>query len=344
MLQRLIYAIEHAHFRRETRRKVYPFDWGLEHVGGPAGRDADPRAFLARYAQEALAASDRFYETGPADRYELRDGVLTFPSALRSPFPENNTVWARWFPAPAAANGGPGAPGPAVVVLPQWNAQPDSHVNICRVLQRVGISALRMSLPYHDERKPPGIERADYLVSSNVGLTIQGTRQSVLDVRRALRWLEQQGHTRLGLLGTSIGSAVGFVTMCHEPALRAGAFLHVSTYFADVVATGLTTSHIWAGMEGHVTAEELRHYWAPISPFPYVHRLKGTGKKMLIISGRYDPAFPWELSEEIRNALVREGVPHERMVLPCGHYTLGRPPFSWLAGLRFVPFLRRALL
>lgn len=342
MLGRTIHAIERAYWQRETRRKVYPFAWGLEHVGGDPARD-DPRAFLRRYAAEALGASERFFDTGPAEWYQLREGVVTFPSAVQSPYPENNLVVARWFPARGDSSDGRTGGGPAVVVLPQWNAQPDSHVNICRALATFGISALRLSLPYHDERKPAGIERADYLVSPNLGLTLQGTRQAVLDTRRALRWLEQQGFTRLGILGTSIGSAVSFITIAHEPALQAGAFLHVSTYFGDVVRTGLTTSHIWASLEGNVTPEELREFWAPISPFPYVPRLKGAGKKMLLISGRYDPAFRWEFTQQLWRAMDREGIPHERLALPCGHYTLGKPPFSYLAGLRFVPFLRGAL-
>jgi dienelactone hydrolase len=229
------------------------------------------------------------------------------------------------------------------VVLPQWNADPDSHVNICRVLSRFGINALRLSLPYHDQRKPPGVERADYLISPNVGLTLQATRQAVLDARRAVRWLEQQGYNRLGIVGTSIGSAVAFITVAHEPALEAGVLLHVSTYFADVVRRGLTTAHVWAGLEGKVSPEEIRHYWAPISPYPFVSRMKGAGKKLLLVSGRYDLSFPPDLSRQLWEAMKEQDIPYELLRLRCGHYTLGKPPFSYWAGLRFVPFLRRAL-
>ena len=37
----------------------------------------------------------------------------------------------------------------AVLVLPQWNAGPDGHVGLCRLLNRFGIDALRLdpSLP-----------------------------------------------------------------------------------------------------------------------------------------------------------------------------------------------------
>lgn len=343
MLGRVIEGLERSHWKRETRRRVGVFNWGIEHLGGdPHG--GDPRAFLERYARESLEASDKFFATEPADWYRLENNVLTFPSAIESAFPENNLVWARWFPSAAdSANGRGPQRRRAVVVLPHWNAQPHAHMSSCRVLSRFGISALRLSLPYHDERKPLELERADHMVSANIGLTLQASRQAVLDVRRALRWLEQQGYGSLGLLGTSIGSAIGFITLAHEPALSAGAFLHVSTYFADVVRTGLTTTHVWAGMEKQVSPEELRHFWSPISPFPYVSRLKEAGKRILLVSGRYDLSFRPELSRQLWEALERQGIPHERLLLPCGHYTLAKPPFSWWAGLRFVPFLLRAL-
>ena len=342
MLKSTIHSIERAQWERETRRRTHPFAWGLEHIGGPAAQDGNARAFLRRYADQALADSSAFFATGPAESYQLEGDRLSFPSAVQSPFPENDTVFARWYPARSSQNGS-GRPRRAVVVLPQWNAQPESHVNICRVLAYFGISALRLSLPYHDERKPAGIERADYLVGPDIGLTLQANRQAVLDVRRAVRWLEQRGFDRIGIVGTSIGSSVGFITLCHEPALRGGAFLHVSTYFADVVRAGMTTSHVWEGLESQVTLDELRHYWAPISPFPYLGRLKGAGKKFLMVIARYDLSFPYELSQQLYQALDAQGVEHERMILPCGHYTLGRVPFSWLAGLRFVPFLLRSL-
>ena len=42
--------------------------------------------------------------------------------------------------------------------------------------------------------------------------------------------------------------------MAHDPLVRAGVFLHVSTYFADVVRTGMNTSHVWEGLRSNVTA------------------------------------------------------------------------------------------
>jgi hypothetical protein len=261
--------------------------------------------------------------------------VLTFTSAITSPWPDNNRVHARLFAA--------GNSGPAVVVLPQWNAKWEVQVKICQWLNRWGITALRLSMPYHDRRMIPGHERADHLVGPNIGLTLEANRQAILDVRRCLQWLARQGYGKLGLVGTSIGSAVGFITMAHEPLVNAGVFLHVSTYFADVVRTGMNTAHVWEGLRASVSADELRHFWSPISPFPYVPRMNGSRQKMLMVSARYDPTFLPEFSEEIIREVRKTGMETEVLLLPCGHYSLELAPFSYAAALRMGSFLFRNL-
>jgi len=180
-------------------------------------------------------------------------------------------------------------------------------------------------------------------VGPNIGLTLQANRQAVCDARACLWWLESQGYTKLGIVGTSVGSSIAFVTLAHEPKLRAGAFLHVSTYFGDVVANGLTTSNVWESLRGNVSAGELRRYWSPISPFSYISRLKGTGRKVLAVTADYDPTFWPELTDEFLAALRADGVPVETLHLPCGHYSLGEPPFSYITGFRFGEFLFQAL-
>ena len=333
-LEQKVLAYEQMRFAQEQNRRVLPFEWGLEHVGGDP-HDRDPRAWLDQFIACTLAHSDEWFTTTPAGDYALEEDVLTFTSAIESPWLENNRVHAQVFKARRH--------GPAVVVLAQWNSRWEEQQNVCRWLQFLGITAVKISLPYHDRRAIPGHARADHLVSANIGRTLQANRQAVLYVRRTLRWLEQQGYDRLGLLGTSIGSCLAFLTLAHEPALRAAAFLHVSTYFGDVVAAGLTTTNVWEALHQDFSLEEVRHFWSPISPYPYVARLAGTRKKVLAISGRYDPTFPNELTQEFLAEMKRKGVPYESLSLPCGHYSMGVAPFSYAVGYRFGTFLFQAL-
>ena len=333
MLTRLFHHWERRLAARTDDRVVRPFEWGVDWVP-EADRTLPPAAALGAWATAAMTDTERFYAVPHTGDFGFDGGRLTFPSALETPHAANNTVHARFFPAE-------GARRRAVVVLPQWNAGPEDHMALARLLARFGISALRLSLPYHDARMPPELHRADYIVSANVGRTVQVCRQAVLDARRAVDWLESQGYERIGILGTSLGSCLAMLTAAHDKRLVAAALNHISVYFADVVWEGLSTAHVRAGLDGSIDLERLRALWMPISPAPFVARMRAT--RTLLVYARYDLSFPVRLSRRLVGDFRRAGLDPEVLVLPCGHYSTGIAPFSWLDGYMLIQFLRRAL-
>jgi pimeloyl-ACP methyl ester carboxylesterase len=229
----------------------------------------------------------------------------------------------------------------AVLVLPQWNSTADGHIGLSKLLAWSGISALRLSLPYHDWRMPPELHRADYIVSANVARTVQVCRQAVLDARRAIAWLAARGYERIGILGSSLGSCLALLTTAHEPLIRAEALNHVSPHFADVVWRGLSTRHVREGLEGHIELDLLRTLWRPISPHWYLERLRD--RKTLLVYARYDLTFPPDLSEDLVAAFRELHIPHEVATLRCGHYTTGKAPFKFVDGFILTRFLKRSL-
>lgn len=286
-----------------------------------------------------MADTDRFYDAPPITDYRFDGQIVRFPSALATPHPSNNVVHARLFRA--TERRGRDRSRRAVVVLPQWNADDEGHVGLCQLLARFGVTALRLSLPYHDERMPPELSRADYILSANIGRTAQVCRQAVLDSRRALAWLASQGYERLGILGTSLGSCLAMLTAAHEPLVRAAALNHVSTYFADVVWEGLSTAHVRQGLDGHIDLERLRRCWLPISPRPFLDRMGD--RPVLLVYALYDQTFPLHLSRDLVNGFREHGMHPDVFVLPCGHYTTGLSPFKWLDGYALIRFLVRNL-
>ncbi len=336
MIARAFHGWERRLASAATDRIVRPFEWGLDWIDPRAHDVVDPAAWLDRWSEETVAASGNFFHTPPCGDYTVDRDRLTFPSALTTPHPENNVVRARFFPDPS-----PAGRRRAVLVLPQWNADAAGHVGLCRLLNQFRISALRLTLPYHDDRRPPELRRADYIVSANIGRTTQVCRQAVLDARRAIGWLASQGYESIGILGTSLGSCLSMLTTAHEPLIRAAALNHISPYFADVVWSGLSTSHVRESLEGRIDPERLRRIWMPISPFPYLERMRG--RRVLLVYARYDLTFPVALSRLLVDEFRRRGIEHQLRVLPCGHYSTGVTPFKWMDGLALCRFLSRAL-
>ncbi len=325
-------------------RVVRPFEWGTEWLS-PNGHDSSsPRERVERWVDEVMLDTPAFFHAPETRHYQFdaadaerqlkgEAGTLRFESALTTPHDVNNVVVGRWFPSADKKR--------AVVVLPQWNSDSEGHIGLSRLLARFDVSALRLSLPYHDSRMPPELTRADYIVSSNMARTIQVMRQAVLDARRAVGWLAQQGYERIGILGTSLGSCLAMLTSAHEPRIRAQALNHVSPWFADVVWEGLSTKHVREGLNGHIDLDELRHLWRPISPFSYLDRARNT--RTLLVYAKYDLTFPVDLSRILVDEFRKRGLPHEVAVLPCGHYSTGSAPFKYFDGYVLTKFLRKAL-
>ncbi|HEX7314818.1 MAG TPA: hypothetical protein VF297_12905 [Pyrinomonadaceae bacterium] len=343
MLGNIIRAQERRRATRDTNRVVLPFEWGAEFVS-PNAKGEDPREAVFTAARRAVAHSEEFYALEPVKDYKLDGDLLTWTSAVRSPTPENNTARARFFPAQPPKRGKVEGPRRAVVVLPQWNADEQSHVALCRLLARIGIAALRLTLPYHEARRPRGFQRAEYMVSPNVGRTLQALRQAVIDTRAAVAWLDSEGYERIGAMGTSIGSCTAFLAFVHDERIDAGVFNHVSGYVADVVWRGISTQHVRAGIEGSLTIEELREAWLPISPMSYVGRLASLRRRpMRFIAARHDLTFPADLSHEVIAGVRATGVPVNVSWLPCGHYTSGERPWVYLDAWKIIGFLRKNL-
>ena len=334
-------------------RVVRPFEWGTDWLSPEGDASVPHDQQLERWVDDIMRDSAAFFTPAPTREYQFDEaraevrrtgeaGTLRFPSALATPHPENNTAVARWFPARDDASLAPErSRGRAVIVLPQWNSDAEGHIGLSRLLARAGVSALRLSLPYHDARMPPELTRADYIVSANIARTVQVCRQAVLDARRAISWLSSLGFERIGILGSSLGSCLSMLTTAHEPRIRAQALNHVSPWFADVVWRGLSTQHVRQGLDGHMDLERLRSYWRPISPFSYLDQVRHA--QTLLVYARYDLTFPVDLSRMLVDEFGKRGLPHEVAVLPCGHYSTGAAPFKYFDGYLLTQFLRRNL-
>ena len=283
-----------------------------------------------------------------------RAQFLRFTSPERTPYAENDLANARWYPADPKKQ--EGKPKQALIVMPQWNADAFSHNALCSLFNRFGISALRLSKPYHDIRRPSELERSDYAVSANIGRTLSAVRQAVLDIRCCLDWLEGQGYEQFGVLGTSLGSAYGFLASAHDRRLRVNAFNHASAAVGDVVWAGQSTRHIRQALEeAGLTQDRVRALWAGASPVNYYSKFAGhssrgsrTGnagefaKKVLLIYAQYDLTFPLEYSLQVVKSFHEHGIDFERRVLPCGHYTTGETPFQYMDGWYLGSFVYRA--
>src|SRR5688500_4731064 len=101
MLQAFFHAWERRLASVTTDRVVRPFEWGLDWIPQNGRQDQDPREALGSWISQVMSDTDGFFTPPPTSDYQLEPaagggGLLTFPSALVTPHPDNNTVRCRY--------------------------------------------------------------------------------------------------------------------------------------------------------------------------------------------------------------------------------------------------------
>lgn len=292
---------------------------------------ADLNAFCEAAELTALDP-DRFF--GLADLTadaSVDDHWIRFPSSITTGISENDMVHAKVTSA--------GSFDHAVIVFHHWNAS-SRNAPLAWFFARQGLNVVEIAMPYHLERRRPGSSHADYMLSSNLGRTIQSVRQAVVDGRQLVRILQRTGYRRVSVLGISLGSWVAGLVAAHDPAIRKANLLLSAGSLADMVWTGSATQHIRASLEGSLELSDLRRAWAPLSLGSYADRLARPGLDMQFVFAKRDRVVLPVLSEEFIQQLEGAGASPSVKRLNCGHYSSSLPPYAIGAGIGAARFLR----
>ncbi|WP_157785095.1 alpha/beta hydrolase family protein [Bradyrhizobium yuanmingense] len=294
----------------------------------------DDLSGLLRHAGAAIESPERYFEPDTPVEFTQDGESITFKSPLASGA-ANDVARARLSEVRHRER--------AVVLLHHWNAEVEAYRPFARLLAASGIACLQLSLPYHHERRTPGVGFARELVCENLGLTIRSNRQAILEVRACLAWLERQGFRRLGIIGVSVGSSIGSIVAALDSRVSAAVLILMADDFAEVVWTGSATAHVKSSLERRFSFQEVQAAWALISPATYAERLSQRLNHALIISGRHDAVFIPESTRRYVDRLSTHGLNSAWIRFGCGHYTLRLFPFSVLTVMNTITFLRRQL-
>jgi dienelactone hydrolase len=282
-------------------------------------------------ADRAAADPTFFADPSPQDPVVDRDdGWIRFSSSVSTGLAENDLVCAKVTEARSSDR--------ALLVFHHWNASSRSP-KLANFFSRRGITVVEMALPYHFERRRPSASHADHMLSPNLGRTIQSVRQAVLDGRKLIRALKNEGYQDISVLGMSLGSWVAGLIAAHDPAVRRAALLLSAGSLADMVWTGRATPHIRASLEAEVGLADLRRTWAPLNLENYADKLARTDLDLQFVFATRDTVVLPELSRQLVAKLKSAGVAPGILELNCGHYSLSLPPYLIWTGLSVLRLL-----
>jgi dienelactone hydrolase len=270
----------------------------------------DQKNIPERYRLEARTVDYQLKLKFEMPANEVTVYKLTFPSAVESPYAENNTVHAEYYQPKAKG------PFPAVIVLDISAGDGAVSRAMATHLAQHKIAGLFVHMAYYGPRRPPGSKLR--LLSTDIEQTTAAVRQTVLDLRLATAWLEARPELdakRLGILGTSLGSFVAALTAEMEPKLNRVALLLGGGGFVDAwydLPEAATFRFVYELLGG--TREKMAAAISPVDPITCAANLKQ--RKVLQIAAKRDEIVPPRMAEALWKASGKQKI----VWYDCTHY------------------------
>jgi predicted esterase len=249
--------------------------------------------------------------------------LVTYPSLLRTGSPANDQAAAFYYQPRSLGR------HPVVLILHGLGSRRAGLEQwLARQLARRGLAALVPVFPDHMMRKTPG-GMLDALRQGDPDKIRDAGLQAILDLRRALDWLEAREEIapdRVGVVGTSLGAIEGVAALGLEARVKAGVLVLGG---GDLAHSIWSSRHAWVPLRRRfeqqgITEEELRRRWRAIDALSYADWARS--KPVYMVNARFDAIILRASTERLWEAL-------------------GRPPIEWLpTGHNTAFFLRRRIL
>ncbi|OQX53450.1 MAG: hypothetical protein B5M53_06930 [Candidatus Cloacimonas sp. 4484_209] len=138
---------------------------------------------------------------------------LTYKSPIVSPFKENNTVFAQYIEPEEVKSAAIFLHGLGVNNMKRWTY-------LAQFLARQKIASLLIELPYHIHRTPMAKKSGELFILANAIKTFNHFEQAVLDVRKGIDFLEQRNFSKIGIIGTSLGSMISLIAQSFDKRIK----------------------------------------------------------------------------------------------------------------------------
>lgn len=240
---------------------------------------------------EPFRLTSHTFQAKSVQKYDLvHAGVevlsVTFPSPVKSPVEENNTVHAEFYRPKSAGK------HPVVIVLDILQGNQLVARSQALWLAQHDVAAMVVYMAYYGPRRPAGSK--ERMLTPDVAKSVANITQTVLDCRRATAWLAARPDVdaeRMGVLGTSLGSFVGGVVAAAEPKLTRACLLLGGGGLVDSFSELPKATVIVKGLAlVGLTRERLKAMIDPVDPLTYADLLKG--KKLLLVAASRDDVVP----------------------------------------------------
>lgn len=238
---------------------------------------------------------------------------FSFPTPRACKFAENNLVHGRLYRCAERWR-----ERPVVILLPGWKDIASYNLRfplIACECNREGLNVVTLVPPYHFQRRPRQrreFDRGDCLEF------VEGTAQSIAEIRALIGWLRKEGCPAVALWGYSRGAADASMVSCYDARLEA-------------VVLGCPPAHCRPTVEQLAVRPRVRRRLKYIGEI--CDRFNKTpmnltalqpaipGNRILLIAGNYDSLCPKDDIENLSQVWGQPDIwrlPHGHVGICCG--------------------------
>ena len=248
------------------------------------------------------------------DREEGRDFCrAVFPSAFKSPWPQNNVVPCELY-LPANASG----KIPGAIVLDILDGSAVLARGLARGLADHGVAALYMPMACYGPRRPEGNAQVEY-VMADPARAVESWRQTVMDIRRAKAVLASRPNidsNHIGITGISLGGIMTSLAAGVDgsfdrvvPILAGGNLAHLTFTVREVRRLHAKLQ------EAGIDEARFAQIMAPVEPLNFASRIDR--RHCLMINATLDEVIPRSATDELVHAIGQPQI----LWTQAGHYS-----------------------
>jgi len=225
---------------------------------------------------------------------------------------------------------------PCVVFPHGYGGNKDDILAGAGLIANEGYAVISIDAEYHGERREEGKE----LYSPNVTDSVRGIIQTVIDLRRAVDYLETRPEIdpeKIGYAGGSMGGILGAIFIGVEPRIKAAALIVAGGNMSLMVQESqhFTMPAIKEFLQReNMSYDELQELLDPIDPINFIGNF--SPRPVVFHLGKYDTVVPAEAGRQL---FEMAGEPKQIYWYDTGHDV----PFD-LVLARILDFMDRNLL
>jgi hypothetical protein len=271
------------------------------------------RIMLYEYKQENFSYEQRLIR----DLSDIKHYEIKFPSYFKTGSLKNDTVILNCFL--------PKGFWCLLIILPGLGSGFLQKILIeyfARRLAKNNIGVCILTLPYHYERRPHNLRRGEYFLSLDAQQTLDFFQQAVVDVERTVYfWQDHFNIEDFSLMGISLGSMVGIISMAKIKSIKKGILILSGGNFFQILWRGFlrffakkdcSFEECKLNFHNLTTYRELKEFtdlqnikFPKVCMYyePTVFACLLRDREILMFNSLFDPLIPFKSAKELWKAL-----------------------------------------